>query len=433
MTRASFGAARSRRWRRRWLALGLAMASAIGLAGSSRAGAQPTVAAPGAAATPASRYAIYLLTMGQGDALWEKFGHNALVVRDRQTGQGVAWNWGVFDFAAPDFLSRFLTGDTRYWMAPDDFAATLDRYRWLNRSLVLQELAIPDSAVGPLLAAISANARDDAKYYRYDYFLDNCSTRVRDAINRATGGALERTLRNRAAGTTYRRETMRLLSTMPAAAIGVDVALGARADRPLSDWEASFVPMTLRDGVRAVRMPDGAGGTQPLVRREEALFTATRPAESAAPTAYAPLLALAGLVGAALLLALSRSTATSARLATTGLAVLWSLVAGVVGVVLLLAATVTRHVFWGANANLLLFSPLALVLVVVLPLALRRPAVGVVARGVAMGVVASAAVGVVVALAMHQPIAATAAVALPLHVATVLAVRRLSGGASRAG
>jgi hypothetical protein len=413
--------------------LGVALMSAMVLTPRTRASAQAPEAAPRAVESPSTRYAIYLLTMGQGDALWEKFGHNALVVRDRQTGQGIAWNWGVFDFAAPDFLSRFLTGDTRYWMAPDDFAATLDRYRWLNRSLVLQELALPDSAIGPLLAAIDANARGDAKYYRYDYFLDNCSTRVRDAINRATGGAVERALRARAAGTTYRRETMRLLSTMPPAAIGVDVALGARADRPLSEWEAAFVPMTLRDGLRAVRLPDGAGGERPLVRREEALFTAARPAESSAPSPYAPVLALAGLLVAAVLVAMSRGNSTPASVGATGLVLVWSLLGGVVGVVLLLAATVTRHVFWGANANLLLFSPLALVLLVALPVARWQPRVGAVARGVAIGVLASAAAGVVAALAMRQPIAATAALALPLHVATMLAVRRITAARGLAG
>ncbi|MFO0272439.1 MAG: DUF4105 domain-containing protein, partial [Gemmatimonadota bacterium] len=162
----------------------LAASAALGLAAS--AGAAP-VRAQVLAPPDGSQLKVYLLTMGQGEAIWERFGHNALVIRDLRTNVGTAWNWGLFDFAAPDFLTRFLTGDTRYWMAGDDFGRTIEAYRWMNRTLWLQELAIPDSAKVALAQAVAANAVGDATYYRYDYFLDNCSTRVRDALDRAIG------------------------------------------------------------------------------------------------------------------------------------------------------------------------------------------------------------------------------------------------------
>lgn len=391
----------------------------------------PTAAQGAGPAGPADAAAgatlkVYLLTMGQGDALWERFGHNALVIRDMRTGAGTAWNWGVFDFAAPDFLARFLTGDTRYWMAGDDFAATLERYRWLNRSLWLQELALPDAAKAALAAEVARTAESDARFYRYDYFRDNCSTRVRDALDRATGGAVRDALSRVAAGTTYRRETERLLAGMPPAAVGVDVALGARADAPLSQWEAAFVPMSLRDAVRAVRVPDGAGGTRPLVVRDDALFVAARAPEAVVPPPLA-LWTAPGGVGMALVLGLAARalpTSAAARLLAAGLAAAWSLVCGVVGVVLLLAATITRHDFWGANANLLLFSPLSLVLAVLAPAALGWGKWSGAARGVAAGVVLAAAAGAVAALASGQPVSATLGLALPVHALLYLAVRR---------
>lgn len=369
---------------------------------------------------------VYLLTMGQGAALWERFGHNALVIRDTRSGVTTAWNWGVFDFAAPDFLARFLTGDTRYWMQGDDFARTVEAYRWMNRSLWVQELALPDSAKLALARTVAANAIGDAKYYRYDYFRDNCSTRVRDAIDQATGGALRAQLRTVPSGTTYRRETERLLDGMPLAVVGVDIALGRRADAPLSRWEAAFVPMQLRDALRGVRVPDGAGGTRSLLVRDEALFVASRPPEAVNPPRLSLWTAVAGLALATLLGVLGRAAPGSgaARSGVAALGGLWSLAAGVVGVVLLLAATVTRHVFWGANANLLLFSPLSLVLAVLLPWAVWGRRGGAVARGVAAGVVLASAVGGLAALLGGQPFAATLALAAPVHAALYWAIRR---------
>jgi hypothetical protein len=369
---------------------------------------------------------VYLLTMGQGDALWERFGHNALVIRDMRTGVGTAWNWGVFDFAAPDFLQRFLTGDTRYWMAGDDFAQTLDRYRWMNRSLWLQELALPDDAKLALAQQVTALSFSEDRFYRYDYFRDNCSTRVRDALDRATNGAVRASLTQAEAGTTFRRETERLLAGMPAAAIGVDVALGARADRPLSQWEASFVPMTLRDAVRAVRVPDGAGGTKPLVVRDDALFVASRVPEAVMPPPVSLWTAPSGVALACLLGVLIQAMPRSspARVAIAGLAAAWGLVCGVVGVVLLLAATVTRHDFWGANANLLAYSPLSCALVVLVPAALVARKWERLARGVALGVVLSGTAAGIAALATGQPLAATLGLAMPVHAMVYLALRR---------
>jgi hypothetical protein len=384
-----------------------------------------TAAAQSAADTAAPR--VYLLTMGQGDEIWARFGHNALVIRRGDDDPGIAWNWGLFDFASPDLLSRFLTGDTRYWMAGQDVPQTLQLYQMLNRSLWLQELALTPEQARALDAAVRVNAREDRKYYRYDYFRDNCSTRVRDALDAALGGALRAQLAARDAGTTYRRETLRLLAGALPAAAGVDVALGAHADVPLTEWEAAFVPMNLRDALRRVRVPDGAGGTRPLVAEDRPLFVATRPPEAVNPPRLAVGFAAMGLGLALLLVALGRAAAGggASRLALSAIGAIWSLAAGIVGVVLLLAATVTRHAFWGANANLLLFTPLSLALVALVPLALHGRRAASTARGLALGVLAVAALAPLAQVVTGpQPLAAPLALAIPVHAALYLALRR---------
>ncbi len=157
-----------------------AIALAATLAGAPL-GAQPPV--PGVdAALDAARaergrtLEVSVLTFANGEVLWERFGHNALVITDLNTGRSLAYNWGVFDFDSPDFLSRFLTGETRYWLdvyATDDM---LRVYVGQDRSARMQVLALSDVQKAALADYVMWNAREEARYYRYDYYRENCST-----------------------------------------------------------------------------------------------------------------------------------------------------------------------------------------------------------------------------------------------------------------
>ena len=125
---------------------------------------------------------VLLMTMGQGDEVFEKFGHNAIVVWDDAAGEPLAYNWGMFDFNQPNFLGRFLTGDTKYWMEPRSFERTMRDYQALNRTVTVQQLQLTPAQKTRLLALLAENATEENKFYRYDYYRDNCSTRARDAI-----------------------------------------------------------------------------------------------------------------------------------------------------------------------------------------------------------------------------------------------------------
>ena len=89
---------------------------------------------------------------------------------------------------------------------------------------------------------LAENARPENARYRYDYYTDNCATRVRDALDRALGGALRRQMEVRSRGDTYRSESVRLASPAPWMWLGFDIGLGPYGDRPLSRWEQAFLP-----------------------------------------------------------------------------------------------------------------------------------------------------------------------------------------------
>lgn len=331
-----------------------------------RAAAGPGAAATVAAAEPGASLTVYLMTMGPGDAVWEKFGHNAIWIRDTTSGLDVAYNWGLFDFDDVDFIPRFLKGSMRYWMGGYAGAETVNAYASYNRSVWAQELALTPEQKQELLDFVRWNARPENRYYHYDYFRDNCSTRVRDAIDRVVGGQLRTALDTTATGTTYRWHTRRLTEGSLAIYTGMDIVLGPRGDEPLSAWEEAFLPMSLRDHIRAVSVAGPEGAPSPLVRSEAELFTAARVPEPARPANMMFGFLAAGMFFAGLFVYCARLTAQGRRAGRIGMAAIgamWSLLAAVVGTVMLLSWTSTDHVFMYRNENMLQLSPLSWLLV----------------------------------------------------------------------
>ena len=341
--------------------------------------------AASAAPEPGAELRVYLMTIGPGVAVWQRFGHNAVWIEDARTGQAVAYNWGMFDFDQPNFIGRFLTGDTRYSMEAVDARLLTAHYaQQENRSVWRQELALTPAQRAQLLRFIEWNGREENKYYRYQYYVDNCSTRARDAIDRVLGGTIRRALEPVPTATSYRWHTRRLSTGNVGLYAGIQLALGRPADGAISAWDEGFLPVRLMEHLRAVRTAGPGGAPTPLVLREDTLYVSTRAPEPAAPPSSVGWFAALGIGIAALVAWLGALTASATRRAASspasaGLAVLgtaWTLVTGLAGVALLLAGTVTRHVeFMGRNLNLAVVNPLALVLLVLLLAAfgLRRP------------------------------------------------------------
>ena len=132
--------------------------------------AVPLDAQPATGAEAPPRYQISVLTFGPGDAVFERFGHNALRVRDFLTGADLAYNWGMFSFDEPRFLSRFLSGDTRYWVEAFPTSWLLEVYAAQDRESIEQVLALTPREAATLAEAVAANATPEQRFYRYDYF-----------------------------------------------------------------------------------------------------------------------------------------------------------------------------------------------------------------------------------------------------------------------
>jgi len=338
-------------------------------------GTSPVAAAAPAADPPGSEITVYLLTMGVGPAAWERFGHNAIVIEDRRAGTSIAYNYGMFSFRQDNFILRFLQGRMTYWMAGYPTDADVSRYEAAGRAVWRQELGLAPSARLALREFLEWNAQPEHAYYRYDYYRDNCSTRVRDAIDRAVGGALQAQTQLPGSGS-FRFHTLRLNAHNPLLYTGLNLALGGGADLPVSRWDEMFLPLLLHDYLREIRIRDTSGVLRPLVVREDTLVNATRYSAPSRPPPWGwGYLLIGTLIGSCCWWGGRRgSTSRGARAALRIVGTGWALVTGLAGLVMAGLWGFTDHAIAVRNQNVLQGTVVALALAMALPLALRHRA-----------------------------------------------------------
>ncbi|HEX6314605.1 MAG TPA: DUF4105 domain-containing protein [Gemmatimonadaceae bacterium] len=396
----------------------LAVLLTLGL--TRQGGAQATDSTP----RPGSELTIYLMTMGQGDMVWERYGHNAIGIRDARAGTDVVYNWGLFSFEEPGFIRKFLRGEMMYWMGAQDAATTIAQYRMMNRTVEVQELNLSPPQRIALRDFIQFNAREENKYYRYDYFLDNCSTRVRDALDGVLGGALRQATDTLMTGTTYRWHAMRLMAEDHLTVTGIDIGLGRPTDREISAWEEMFIPMKVRDRVRALRVPDDSGRLVPLVTSERVLFQAQRTPERTSPPLLLLPLGFIGITLGAGLVMLGRRRPTGAMVVS----VMTGIILGVLGWALLFLRFMTAHVAAYHNTNIFVYNPIWLIVIPVLALARRSPRAQRVAFALVTAAMALTAFGVIAPFlpGLRQGSFAVIALAAPVGLAAAWILRAWS-------
>ncbi len=305
-----------------------------------------------ACATAAPR--IGVATMQPGEIFFERFGHNAIVVDDPAQSEPLSYNFGFFDMGEDGFIGRFAQGEMMYRLVELPWNEDLQYYRDSGRGVSIQWLRLDDAQAEALAAALAENAKPEHARYRYQYFTDNCATRVRDALDRTFGGVVKQQFTSRSQGNTYRSEAVRLASPAWWMWLGFDLGLGPSADAPMSRWEESYVPRRLADGLRELKLADG----KPAVLREETILPHRIASE---PKEVRHLWWQWLIAGVAIAVLWSLLAARRTR-AAASLALLFWAISGVLGVTMLSIWLATEHTFGWANHNLLLMSPLCVLL-----------------------------------------------------------------------
>jgi hypothetical protein len=306
---------------------------------------------------------VALVTFGPGEEVWERFGHNAILIRDRAGSMQRLYNYGMFDFAQENFWLNFARGKMLYRISVSDPDDDYPMYRAEGRWIVEQELNLIPAQRAKLFQFLEWNARPENAQYLYEYFRANCSTRVRDALNDAVGGAIHDQLVAPSRGFTYRMDADRLMRPELLLMLGMDAGLGPFADQRLSYWDESFVPMEFMRHLRDIRVRGADGQFEPLIARETRVAAARIAEPPDFPSQWFWQALVIGVAFGISLLALARWRAhVWARVAFATLASMLALACGLAGIVLVALWTLTDHVSAWRNENLLLFNPLCLLL-----------------------------------------------------------------------
>ncbi len=193
------------------------------------------------------RVDFYLITVDVGNQVWDNFGHTALRVVDRNSNSDLVFNWGLFDTSAGNvtFATNFLRGILNYQLGVSPPSWEFGRYEREQRTVWQDKINLTPAQKETLYKRLAWNLREENIVYSYQYFFDNCTTRVRDYLNEALGGRLQE--QNRAfSPRTFRDEVLDHYASVPPVAFSLDVLMNDRIDRRMSQWEELFLPKQLR-------------------------------------------------------------------------------------------------------------------------------------------------------------------------------------------
>src|SRR6185503_14057860 len=187
------------------------------------------------------------------------------------------YNFGTFRFDSPRLILDFLKGRLSYWLSVSSLRSVLAEYQHENRDISVQELRLTAEAKRRLQAKLDENARPENRAYKYDYFLDNCSTRVRDALEPVLGNPAFRDAARAPARMTLRQHALRMTAEPLWFYVALDLVLGPAVDRPIDRWTEMFLPAEVARGLEA---------TPGLVASQRLVFRAQRPPPRELPPAW---------------------------------------------------------------------------------------------------------------------------------------------------
>lgn len=300
-----------------------------------------------------------VLTCGPGNDFYTTFGHTAIRITDPELGIDYVYNYGTFDFNTPNFYWKFMRGQLDYKLARTSFERFIEEYRFEGRAVWEQPLCFEYGQLQNLYILLETNLLPEYRYYKYDFFRDNCATRPRDVIYSAW--AMDTLLQRQAPMRSYRRLVAdNLRDTLEWWRLGIDLLFGLPADHRCTAPERMFLPMELMAEYAAT----GVSGiwTGPGLVDEPQLLLA----DSREPIgrSFPPVAAFGMLLAVLLLLTAvsrrSQGVGTALRVVNRVLFVL----AGLVGLFLCFMWFGTDHYCTAWNLNILWASPLLILVAI---------------------------------------------------------------------
>tara|TARA_B100000959_G_scaffold10781_1_gene10849 strand:+ start:2357 stop:3565 length:1209 start_codon:yes stop_codon:yes gene_type:complete len=194
------------------------------------------------------QYEISIITIGPGNSLSDAFGHSGIRVIDRVNNYDIVFNYGVYDYNAPNFYGNFVKGRPIYSLGLNNYENFYKNYVNQSRQIIEQKLNLSEYKKRVLVNKLITNSKEENKNYDYNYFESNCSTKIGDIFNKL----LEEEIKNEGLNldeinsNSYRKLVYQHIVPNSWGALGIDVCLGAVIDKNITDNDELFLPYNLK-------------------------------------------------------------------------------------------------------------------------------------------------------------------------------------------
>jgi hypothetical protein len=189
----------------------------------------------------------YLLTCGPGTETYSIYGHSALRIVIPEKHSDTVYNWGIFDFSAPNFVWKFAKGRLDYLLGDESLNGFLQEYFFDHRYVYSQKININQDEIRILVSLINENLKPENIKYRYDFFYDDCSTRIRDLLEKSIGQKLIYPPLETDRIPSFRDLVSKYQNPYPWYKFGVDLIMGSTSDKKAVFRDRMFLPIDMKD------------------------------------------------------------------------------------------------------------------------------------------------------------------------------------------
>lgn len=296
---------------------------------------------------------ISALSIGPGAYLVDSFGHSAFRVRDKQNRIDTVFNYGSYDFNTSNFYLKFAQGKLKYKLATNSYSGFIEFYMAQNRTVVEQILNLSQGQKQQLFEYLLNNAKPENKYYLYDFFFDNCATKLKEVLQETNYNGVAFSNPEGFQPKTFRKLIHEHLELNSWGSLGIDVALGAVIDRQATAEEHMFLPKFI---YRFFEKATFKNSGKSLVKTTRVLYEEVEKPKSNG-FLFSPLTVF-GIIGFLILFITYRDSKNNVR--TKWIDTTLFILTGLIGVFLLLLWFATNHTATANNYNLLWAFPLNL-------------------------------------------------------------------------
>ncbi|PWK18604.1 lipoprotein N-acyltransferase Lnb domain-containing protein [Xanthomarina spongicola] len=212
---------------------------------------------------------ISVLTIAPGASLNDAFGHSAFRIKDKRFGIDLVYNYGIYDFNTPNFYTKFAQGKLNYLIGRNYYLDFYNSYVYQNRTIEEQSLNLSQTEKQQVFDYLENNYKPENRAYLYDFFFDNCATRIKDVLVKNIHSSITFNNPENFQPQTFRTLIQNQLDANSWGSVGIDIALGSVIDRPATPEEHMFLPKYIHTFFGEATLNTS---TNPLVKSNKLVF-----------------------------------------------------------------------------------------------------------------------------------------------------------------